>query len=42
MQSLCWRERITHKVDVWSVGVITFQLLFGRLPLELEVRGLVH
>ena len=34
------QEEYDHKADVWSVGLITYQGLFGRLP-EILVNFLV-
>ena len=34
------QEEYDHKADVWSVGLITYQGLFGRLP-EILVNCLV-
>jgi aurora kinase len=30
------RQPYNEKVDVWSLGIITYQLLVGRTPFEAE------
>jgi aurora kinase len=29
------RKNYNNKIDVWSVGVLTYELLFGRVPFEI-------
>ena len=29
------RKSYNNKIDVWSVGILTYELLFGRVPFEI-------
>jgi len=29
------RKNYNNKIDVWSVGILTYELLFGRVPFEI-------
>lgn len=29
------RKNYNNKIDVWSIGVLTYELLFGRVPFEI-------
>lgn len=29
------RKTYNNKIDVWSVGVLTYELLFGKVPFEI-------
>jgi len=29
------RRNYSNKIDVWSVGVLTYELIFGRVPFEI-------
>jgi aurora kinase len=35
------RQPYNEKVDVWSLGIITYQLLVGRTPFEAETIKLI-
>ena len=30
------RKNYNNKIDVWSVGIMTYELLFGKVPFEIE------
>lgn len=30
------RKNYNNKIDVWSVGILTYELLFGRVPFEIQ------
>lgn len=30
------RKAYDNKIDVWSVGILTYELLFGRVPFEIQ------
>lgn len=29
------RKNYNNKIDVWSVGILTYELLFGRVPFDI-------
>ena len=30
------RKNYNNKIDVWSVGILTYELLFGKVPFEIQ------
>jgi len=30
------RQNYNNKIDVWSIGILTYELLFGRVPFEIQ------
>lgn len=39
--ALIAEKRHNNKIDVWSVGILTYELLFGRVPFESLLRDFI-
>jgi aurora kinase len=35
------KEGYTDKIDIWSLGILTYELLFGRSPFESDIKKIV-
>lgn len=36
------KEGYTDKIDSWSIGILTYELLFGRSPFETDIKNMVR
>lgn len=40
-EQLC-KEGYSDKIDAWSLGILTYELLFGKSPFESEIKKIVR